>query len=382
METDSLAIIIGGDIVPTASNFELFENGDVCELIGDDLIGVLDASDYTVFNLETPLADSITPIMKHGPNLIAPTSTANGLSAICSDAFALANNHILDQGSFGLESTIRTLETYGIKHFGAGMNLNEASEPLLIRKGNLSVAVYACAEHEFSIATETSAGANPFDSLYSFDVIERLANKNDYVVVLYHGGKEHYRYPSPMLRKNCRKMVESGASLIVCQHSHCIGAIEEYEESTILYGQGNFLFDDSDSECWRTGLLLKADFTKSGISLTYYPLQKCENRVRLAKDDNAKVVLDDLAERSKRIEQDSFVEDEFRRLANECLYSYLKRMIPGTETKLFRALYKLSRGRILNFIMSRNRVHAMLNFIECESHRELLIEGLKHFERF
>lgn len=59
--------------------------------------------------------------------------------------------------------------------------------------------------------------------------------------------------------KKCRKIVEKGADLVVCQHSHCIGCMEEYDKGTIIYGQGNFLFDDSESIFWRTSLLLKID---------------------------------------------------------------------------------------------------------------------------
>lgn len=61
--------------------------------------------------------------------------------------------------------------------------------------------------------------------------------------MLYHGGKEYYRYSSPNLQKTCRKMTEKGADLVLCQHSHCIGSYEEYNDSTILYGQGNFIFN-------------------------------------------------------------------------------------------------------------------------------------------
>lgn len=42
-----------------------------------------------------------------------------------------------------------------------------------------------------------SAGANPFDVLESFDDVQALKEHCDYVIVLYHGGKEFYRYPSP-----------------------------------------------------------------------------------------------------------------------------------------------------------------------------------------
>lgn len=39
-------------------------------------------------------------------------------------------------------------------------------------------------------------------------------------------------------------MVDCGADMIICQHSHCIGSFEKYKQSGILYGQGNFILDN------------------------------------------------------------------------------------------------------------------------------------------
>ena len=74
-------ILIGADFVPTKSNTEYFEKGNVGHLFGEQLAGVLKSADYRIFNLETPLTDQASPISKCGPNLIAPTSAINGYKA-------------------------------------------------------------------------------------------------------------------------------------------------------------------------------------------------------------------------------------------------------------------------------------------------------------
>lgn len=43
-------------------------------------------------------------------------------------------------------------------------------------------------------------------------------------------------------------MVEKGADLVIYQHSHCVGSYEKYKDSTIVYGQGNFMFNKRDDE--------------------------------------------------------------------------------------------------------------------------------------
>ena len=87
-------------------------------------------------------------------------------------------------------------------------------EEKLMAEGK-KIGIYACVEHEFTVATEKESGANPIDLLETPDHIVELKKQCDYVIVLYHGGKEQYRYPSPNLQKTCRKLVEKGADLVV-----------------------------------------------------------------------------------------------------------------------------------------------------------------------
>ncbi len=121
-----------------------------------------------------------------------------------------------------------------------------------------------------AIADEKTSGANLFAPLESMEHILNLKNVCDYVIVLYHGGKEHYRYPSPQLQKICRKMAEKGADLVICQHSHCIGCMEKYNNATIVYGQGNFIFAGADDEYWNTSLLITVDTdSENSVSFIY-----------------------------------------------------------------------------------------------------------------
>ena len=228
-------ILIGADLVPTRSNIDLFASGDTQTLLGEELNNILQNADYRIFNLEVPLTDREKPIPKCGPNLIAPTKCVEGYKAMHVDLLTLANNHILDQDQQGLVSTCSVLDDEGIAYTGVGQTPEEAAKPYIFECDGKRIGVYACAEHEFSIVTEYTAGANPIDLLETPDHIAALKAECDYVIVLYHGGKEHYRYPSPNLQKVCRKLVEKGADLVVCQHSHCIGCEEKIRVGVQLY---------------------------------------------------------------------------------------------------------------------------------------------------
>lgn len=370
-------ILIGADLVPTKSNISLFESGNAEKLLGKDLAECLNSADYRIFNLEVPLADQEQPIPKCGPNLIAPTGCIAGYQAMGVDLLTLANNHILDQDQQGLESTVKTLSQAGIAYTGVGSTPEEAAKPYLFICDGKRIGVYACAEHEFSIVTDHSAGANPIDLLESPDHVAELKEQCDYVIVLYHGGKEHYRYPSPNLQKVCRKLVEKGADLVVCQHSHCIGCEEKYLHGTIVYGQGNFLFDDDDSEFWQTGMLVAIN---DDFCISYIPLVKAENGVRKAQGKQAQTILNDFKSRSEQCRDQRFVTSAYIAFADKMFNNYLAVFTTLNENLIFRIINKFSHGKWLAGLKNRfsDRLYlAMLNYVECEAHRELLISGMK-----
>lgn len=371
-----MTIIIAGDLVPTKSNIELFNNADIEKLLGEGLLSIWYNADIRIFNLEVPLSDKEDPIEKCGPNLIAPTSTIEGIKALQPSLITLANNHIFDQGINGLKSTKKVLQEYGIPFVGIGDNVIDASKPYIIKQDEFKIGVYACAEHEFSIATDNTPGANPFDPLESLDHIQNLKFECNYVIVLYHGGKEHYRYPSPYLQKVCRKMVEKGADLVVCQHSHCIGSYEKYRNSTIIYGQGNFIFDNSDNEYWRNSLLIKIEIGDHGIDINYIPIIKESNVIRLASKEVGQNIIASFQKRSMAIMKSGFVEEKYKELAGDKIESYL-REISGMGKWVSRFDRYLLKSKILKHMFKKKRLLVLQNYIECEAHRELILAGLK-----
>lgn len=374
-----MKILIGADIVPTKSNFDSFKKGDARALVGEAFLEIINEADYRIFNLEVPLTNKETPIKKCGPALIAPTGAIKGYKALKVDCLTIANNHIMDQGVDGFNSTVNTLEQNGIDYIGGGSDISSAQKPRTIEIDGKRIGIYACAEREFSIASENAPGANPFDPLESPDHIFALKSECDFVVVLYHGGKEHYRYPSPNLQKRCRKMIQKGADLVVCQHSHCIGCEEKYENGTIVYGQGNFLFDYSDSEFWQTSMLVQVN---DDFSITYIPLEKNGNAVRIAIGDKASEIINEFKSRSEEIKDPAVLETRYTEFAQKMISNYISALSGVNSKNIFlRAINKLSGYRYFKFLMKNKydekKRLTIRNFVECEAHSELLLRGLE-----
>lgn len=369
-----MSILIGADVVPTESNEHLFRSGDVNTLVGDELISMLLEAKYRIANLETPLSLTTNPIKKCGPTLNASPECIAGLKALGVDLFTLANNHILDQGVEGLISTINTLDTNGISYVGVG-DRDGSGTPFYFNLGNITVGVYACVEHEFSVVNENRIGANPFDIIHNYRQIKSMIEHCDFIIVLYHGGKEFYRYPSPKLQTNCRLFIDAGADLVICQHSHCLGCEERYGHGTIIYGQGNFIFDHGNNEYWNSSVLVKIS---SNFEISYVPIKKVNNVVRLANESEAKLIMEGFFNRSEQIKDSRFIKDQYEAFAVNYISMYLSRALGKTRRSfIFKLKNKLCKGKSVELNYSESDRLAIINMIECEAHRELLLTGLK-----
>ena len=377
-----MSIIICGDLAPTSKNYKDFIDGTIFNIIDENLFDLLNNDNFVVANLETPLTDNFTPIKKYGPNLIAPSKTVKGIKKMGVNLLSLSNNHIMDQGEIGLASTIKALQNNDISYFGVGKK-EEASKPFFVNYNSKKICFYCCAEHEFSNATENEVGANSFDFFDTFDHIVDLRKQCDYLILLYHGGKEEYRYPSPRLKRVCQRMIDSGVNLVICQHSHCIGCFEKYKHGNIVYGQGNFIFDYKNNEYWNTSILIKLD-VNDNVDISYIPLSVKNGKVSVAKDKEKEEILGAFNLRSESILKDGFVEEEYNCYCKEKLSEYIFAISsPIYQSLFFRVINKLS-NRLLQKIVTKHylkyRRYSLINKLECEAHNELLLFALKKYK--
>lgn len=371
----SLEILIGADVTPTESNRTAFQQGK--SVLSEELRQRWMQADVRLLNLETPLTDDGAPRLKCGPNFAAPSACARGIAALRPSAVSLCNNHILDYGEQGLLSTMRSLSAEGVETFGAGEDLSGADRPFILMKNGTRIGVYAVCENEFSVATERTGGANPLNLLDLGDRIRDIRGNCDRLIVLYHGGREYYPYPSPQLQRVCRKIAECGASLVLCQHSHCIGSYEKWDNATIVYGQGNFLFDmQGENECFDTGLLVSYTIGEYGAEqVTFLPIIRVPGGAALADGTRAAEILGAFELRSQRLRMQGFAEARYRVYASEMKEKMLKVVVSGhAVTRSVNVLYGRRPTRMLSL---RNKVD-LLNSLRCESIRELLTEGLYH----
>ena len=370
-------ILIGADICVTDKDMDKFIDGKIEEILDERLINILNQADYRIFNLEGPITVKSKPIEKFGPNLKMPLSTINGIKQLHPSLLTLANNHIMDYGEDGLMDTISTLREAQIDYVGVKVSKEENIKYYTIDRGSFRIAVYACAEHEFSIAENDRLGANPYDPIDTIEDIRKLKSIFNYVFVLYHGGKECYRYPSPELQHSFRAMARAGADLVVAQHTHCIGCYELYQNSYLIYGQGNFIFDLKNDEYWKSGMLLDLEISEEKYHVNFIPFTRQNGLIKISEENT---ILKEFFDRSQKVHDSSFVYKKYKEFINNHYVDYLAKI--KRENITLKVLRKIGAFKIYNHLyFRRNELTTLLNYVSCESHRESLIESIKYLMR-
>ncbi len=304
-----MKIILGADVVPTKYTEQYFVSADMETLFGD-VTKITASADRIIINLECALTNTDGAIKKFGPNIKAVPECVNAISALGVTDVALSNNHVFDFGADGLLDTMKALSGAGIPYFGIGENDTDSRKPYFIEQDGKRIGIINVCEHEFTYATKTRMGANPFDPFLTMQDIRLAKSMSDFVIVIYHGGKEHCRYPSPRLYNLCHEMVLCGADVVLTQHSHCIGCYEQFEGGHIVYGQGNFNFSYGPVEkapTWYDSLLVELNIDKK-VDISFHPIITTQTGCDLAKGERARQILSDFAKRNEQLLDGSWYE--------------------------------------------------------------------------
>jgi len=216
----------------------------------------LTRADLALANLENPvLRDAVyhpEGTTFNGDLRLLPAVRDLGL-----DGVTLANNHILDAGAPGLAETLGHLEAAGLRHAGAGPDLEAAREPMVFDLGGLRVGVLShqgVPGYEYAWASRGAPGTAPLTEAALRKDVRQLGRAVDVVIVSPHWGREYSATPEGDQVDLAHAAVEAGADAVVGHHAHWAKGIEVYRGVPIFYGTGNFVFDQDWSEETSTGI--------------------------------------------------------------------------------------------------------------------------------
>lgn len=383
--SEKIEIIVLGDICPTEDYRPLFNMVDNPKVLLSDIVDDLYACDLAIANLECPATTVESPITKTGPNLKALPKDLTLLKNAGIDCLSLANNHILDYGYKGVLETLKFCKELKIQTVGGGKDLESAKQPKFIKVKGKKIGILSFAEEEFNIASESTPGANFFDSYESSDDIRIARQQCDFLIILYHGGIEHYVYPSPLLQKKCRKMVDWGADIVLCQHSHCIGTIENYKSSTIVYGQGNTVFGYRESDpTWNEGLAVRITIENDKPKIDFTLLKADKNGVKKASTLETENRIREIREVSSVIANPEQIQNLWKQFTLDKAAMYYP-MLFG-KGRIFNKVNRTLNNLPIKSLVSNRKMMITMNLIRCDAHKEvvqtILQENYKNYYHY
>ena len=264
------SLVFTGDI-----GFDRYMYGkwDDRELISQEILDFLHSADHVIANVEGPIAEVPQNTTQGGVAQLLHTidpAAVKVLNNMHADIWNICNNHIMDAGEMGIESTLKEAQKNGVQTIGAGMNINEARRPVIIDEAG-GIGLFGVGyQRACRVAGEEKAGCYSWSDLEAIQhTIDEIKKVCRWCVVVAHAGEEFTPLPSPYTRERFHKYLEMGADVVVCHHPHVPMNYETVGDKAIFYSLGNFIFDtDYQRSQFNTefGVVVKLYFTEEQFS--------------------------------------------------------------------------------------------------------------------
>lgn len=233
--------------------------GDVA-LLSDDIFSEYTPKTPYIFNLEYVVCNEGKPI----PNKINIRSNFYDFSKVFSNlpvAVNVANNHALDYGIDGFNSTLNSMNKVNIPTIG--------DKPYWFNSTTCILAYTL-----FNGEVDSFSAINFNKEKAKRDILQVKEKGAECIIILMHWGVENFENP---IKSQCdigHALIDFGADLVVGCHPHCIQPIEKYKGKYICYSLGNCLFNSFN---------LDSHYNDDGMSTRKYRFKWCSwNRKSLA----------------------------------------------------------------------------------------------------
>ncbi len=226
----------------------------------ENVADIVQSGDISILNQESLICNGDFEISGSNMNFNSPTELGDDMIKLGFNVFTIANNHVLDKGTEGLESTLdywdeKCRENPDIRVLGAYRDSADAENIRVIEKNGIKFAFLAYTEHlnGYSIPSDSPLRViltSETDVIKS--QIEKARTLADVVVVSAHWGVEDVHTVSDDRRSLARDMTEWGADLIIGTHTHTAETMEFITRSDgtrgfVYYSLGNFISAQTDN---------------------------------------------------------------------------------------------------------------------------------------
>ncbi len=303
-EDITFSMAVTGDIMCHNTNFQDAYNSSTksydFSYYFTDVKKYLQEADITVGNLETTLAGAKRGYSGY-PTFNTPEILAKNLKAAGFNVVSTANNHCMDKGYSGIESTIDFLDKADIAHTGTFKSKKD-QETILIQnvKGiNIAFLSFTYGTNGIPVPKDKSYAVNLIDKDLIKKQIELAKKENpDLICVSMHWGIEYQTSANKEQKNLADFLFENGVDVILGNHSHVPQQMEKRQikqadgttkDGFVIYSLGNFMANQN-KQYTQDSAILNIQFTKhketgkmSIDTVTYTPTYMYKNASKSSK---------------------------------------------------------------------------------------------------
>ena len=277
--------------------------------LSEEVLSYLKGADHLVVNVEGPLSRGEKITRANGvaalTHCMDPAAVAF-LDDIGADVWNICNNHIMDSGVTGILDTLKLAGERGVKTLGAGMNITEASAPVIFNEAGGIGLIGVGYQRACRKADEDTPGCFSFSDLDRIRTqIEAIKSRCRWCVVVAHAGEEFTALPSPYTRRRYIEYLNMGADIVVSHHPHVPNNYETFDDGKVIfYSLGNFVFDtDYQRAQFHTdeGLFVKLSFTQEGFTFEPFGIKIDRDDERIIGGEVPEIFIDIRAEEYEKL---------------------------------------------------------------------------------
>ena len=221
-----------GAVSKTEDSFDTFAEKYGYDYFFANFREMFEQDDITVVNLEGVLSDStFQERTRKTYRFRGPTDYAKILSGSSVEAVSIANNHIMDFRTQGAENTCKALEENGVSWFW-----NETY--YVYEHDGIRIAFFGLEHSKFFSLKGWLAR--------TFRELKQSGRVNA-IVVYVHTGIEYKGEHENRVADMASELVGTGADLVLMSHPHVLQGMEIFNNRTVFYSMGNFVFGGNSS---------------------------------------------------------------------------------------------------------------------------------------
>lgn len=216
---------------------------------------IFEKADLSIINLEVPVAGNKFKPSNY-PAFNSPVELLDAVKDMGVDIVSTANNHALDKGYIGLQTTIENAKNRNLKLVGTKINKN--TKPFIIEKNNikLGVAAYTYGTNGIPIPKAYPYCVNIIDKNKMLQDINYMKSQNvDFIIFTMHFGQEYQLTPNANQKDLVNFLVNNGVDVIFGSHPHVPQPYElkkvtlangTKKQAFVIYSLGNFVSAQTD----------------------------------------------------------------------------------------------------------------------------------------